>query len=186
MIEYRITKANDKILHEMWKNNRQLITISDNKFYFSKEVKKTKSSIKGKETKERKEFIEYYRKHITNKWSYAEPLIRKYELHLKDIDHDKIMQNLKDYKLFLEVNKTRSPLQAPSYLNSKRFLDDWEIIEDKSRKFIEDICKELNLTALEIDNLNSEIDSYEKKHNREVSDYNVRSLIHYIRTWKPL
>ena len=31
-------------------------------------------------------------------------------------------------------------------------------------------------------NVQTEIQAYERKHNKEVSDYNVRSLIHYVRT----
>ena len=96
------------------------------------------------------------------------------------------MQNLQDYKLFLEVNKTRPPVQVWTYLNQKRYLDTWEVVKDQSRKFINDIFKEMNLTAEEIDNVQTEIQAYEKKHNKEVSAYNVRSLIHYVRTWSPL
>jgi hypothetical protein len=71
---------------------------------------------------------------------------------------------------------------AQSYINQARYLDQWEIVEDMSRKFINDIFKELNLTDYEIQNTLTEIQAYEIKHKREVSDYNVRSIIHYIRT----
>ncbi len=59
--------------------------------------------------------------------------------------HNKIMENLKDYKLFLEVNKERNPLQVSTYLNQKRYKDKWEIVRDVSRKWINDIYKEKNL-----------------------------------------
>lgn len=48
MIEYRITTHNDKILNEFWKEDWQLIQILDNKMYWSRPVKKTRT-IKNKE-----------------------------------------------------------------------------------------------------------------------------------------
>jgi len=174
------------MLKNMWEDNWSW---QQDKFWLSifyKEVKKIKKAISWKETKERLEFITYYRKNITNKWSYWDSLIRKYELTIKDYKHEFIMENLKDYKKFLEVYKTRAPLQVWSYLNWNRYMDTWDIIEDKSRKFINDIFKEMDLEQVTIDNVLTEIQAYEKKHNKEVTDYNVRSLIHYVQTWEPL
>ena len=78
MYEHKIIKANDKaiwILQEEW---RGLCTIYEDKMYFKKKVTQTKNTISWKETEQRKEFIEFYRKNITNKWSYSEPLSMKY------------------------------------------------------------------------------------------------------------
>ena len=87
------------------------------------------------------------------------------------------MDNLNDYKLFLEVNKSRSPLQVTTYINQKRYLDNWEIIKEQSRKFVNDIFKEKQLNADEIEFMTKEIETYEKTQNREATDYNVRAII---------
>lgn len=176
-IEYKITTHDDRVLRQFWKDGWQLIQILDWKMYWSRELKQTKTPIKWKETKERKEFIEFYRKNITNKWSYWDPVIRKYEIALESTPHKTIMDNLKDYKLFLEINKTRPPLQVTTYINQKRYFDKWEIVKDMSRKFINDIFKEKQLNADEIEFMTKEIETYEKTQNREASDYNVRAII---------
>lgn len=114
-------------------------------------------------------------------------LIVKYNTLCKEWLHSKIMDNLKDYKIYLEVTKKKDyALMAQTYINQARYNDTWEIVQDQSRKFINDIFKELELNADEIENVKTEIQAYEKKHNKEVTDYNVRSLIHYVRTGSPL
>ena len=71
-----------------------------------------------------------------------------------------------------------------TYLNQYRFLEKHEIIQDMSRKFINDIYKELDLNSTVIDNVNTEISAYEAKHKREVTDGVVRNIIHYVQTWE--
>jgi len=188
MYEYKLIKLNNSALPKLWKEWRELTSIYNEIMYFKKHIRATREVKIDKESKESKEWLEYitaYRK-VNNNWSYDKRLIKKYHEVIEETPHKDIMENLKEYKLFLEVNKTRNPLQAWPYLNGRRYLDTWEIVKDQSRKFINDIFKELELTAEEIDNVKLEIKAYETKHNKEVTDWNVRSLIHYVRTWQPL
>jgi hypothetical protein len=137
---------------------------------FYREVKRKAPETKiDKESPEWKEFIKAYRD-INNNGSYDKRLISKYHKVIKETPHKQIMENLKDYKKFLQVNKTRNPLQAPTYINQERYMDTWEVIKDVSRKFINDIYKEKDLNADEIDNINTEISAYELKHKREVTN----------------
>ena len=81
------------------------------------------------------------------------------------------MANLEDYTTYLEVKKKKDyALMAQTYINQERYNDEWEIIEDMCRKYINEIYKEKKLSADEISNMNTEIQAYEVKHNREVTD----------------
>ena len=177
MIEYRITTHNDKILNEFWKEDWQLIQILDNKMYWSRVVKKTITSSIWEKTKEWIEFRDKY-KTIKNSWLSANSLIVKYNKLCKEWLHSKVMANLEDYVTYLEVKKKKDyALMAQTYINQERYKDEWEIIEDMSRKFINDIFKEKKLNADEIEFMTKEIEVYEKTQNREASDFNVRSII---------
>lgn len=91
---------------------------------FYKQEKKTITQNIDNESPEYIEFITAYRK-INNKWSYDDRLINKYHKAIKEKSHKEIMENLQDYKKHLKAFN-KPALQAPSYLNSKRYLDNWE------------------------------------------------------------
>ena len=88
MLIYRITKADDKILPILWKENRNLNCISDGKMYWSKKEIKKRNTKEVEATPEFLEFIKKYREIITNKGSYDNRLISKYEEALKDKTHE--------------------------------------------------------------------------------------------------
>ena len=73
--------------------------------------------------------------------------------------------------MYLEVKKKQDyALMAQTYINQARYKDKWEIVEDMSKKFINNIYKEKELNTSEIEFMNAEIKRYEAKHNREVTD----------------
>jgi len=129
---------------------------------FSKEEKKTINITIDKPTPEWEEFIKLFR-NINPKWSYDKTLIRKYHKAIKEHSHKLIMDNLTNYKLYLEVKKTIPPDMVSTYLNQNRFLDKYEVIQDLSRKFINDIFIERKLNKEQIDNALSEINAWGNK-----------------------
>ena len=183
MIRYKVTKFNPTKLEELWKENRQLVTIYEWIMYFSKTEKQTRKAKLSMQFPEYTEFITFYRK-INNNWSYDDRLIAKYKDILKDVKHESIMNNLEEYKLFLEFNKTRSPLQVWSYLNRKGYLEKWEIVKDMSKKWIDNIFKERKLDKYTIDTTLLEIDNRERKNNKEITSWVLDKLIHYVQTWE--
>ena len=179
MIKYRIIKANDEALTIMWEENWELVSISDWKMYFKKKIIWTKSIKLDEVSPEYTEFIKAYRKINTN-WSYDERLIAKYHKALEEVSHTDIMKNIEEYKLFLEVNKERPPLQVSSYINQKRYKDKWEIIKDVSRKWLNEIFQERWLNANEIEILNWEIKGWEDKWKKEIRRWVVYEMIKQI------
>ena len=179
MYEYKTKKwALNTLLEEMYWDGYRLAHFDKETQYsiWDKEIKRTNNAIIEKESPEYLEFIKAYRK-INNKWSYDNRLIAKYHKVIKKTPHKNIIENLKDYKLFLEVNKTRKSLQAWPYLSGSRYLDKWEVVSDMSKKFVNDIYKEKELNKDEISYMNTEIDAYELKHKKEVTDWVVRNII---------
>lgn len=184
--EYGTSPINMEYLTPMWKDWRFLNAIHDWKMIWSKPVKKTVTKKEPRKDEKWLEFRTLYNT-IKDSWLSNSTLIVKYNTLCDEWLHDMIIENLKQYKIYLETKKKQQyALMAQTYLNQERFRDKWEIIEDQSRKFINDIFKELELTADEISNVKTEIQAYEIKHKKEVSDWTVRSLIHYIRTGSPL
>lgn len=177
MIEYRITKSDDRILHQMGLNNWQLISISEGKMYWSKKKVQRKSVKEIKDTNEWLEFRDLYKTIKNNGLSNA-TLKDNYNKLVEQWLHETVMWNLVEYKKYLEVKKKKEfALMASTYINQARYKDDWDIIEDLSRKFINDIFKEKDLNSDEIDNITTEISAYELKHKREVTDWVVRNMI---------
>jgi hypothetical protein len=75
--------------------------------------------------------------------------------------HTDIMQNLSDYKKHLEAFN-KPPLQVGTYINQKRYLDKFETIKvDFSKKWIDDLFKELKTPPNIIDPVLTEIDKRE-------------------------
>ena len=177
MIEYRIIKSNYKVLPELWKENWQLLVIDNWNMIFSRTIKQTREVTIDKESPEWLEFIKTYRA-INNNGSYDKRLIKKYHEVIKETPHIEIMDNLKDYKLHLEVTKKQKfALQVWTYLNKASYKNTWEIVKDVSKKWINDIYKERKLTAPEIDMINTEISAWETKQNQEIRSWVVYNMI---------
>jgi len=84
---------------------------------------------------------------INKNGSYADTLIRKYEIVLTENKHSDIMKNLKEYIEHIDAYK-KPPLQAGTYLNQKRYLDPWETVKvDFTTKWIDDILKERQIPS---------------------------------------
>lgn len=166
-------------LYQMYRNGRRLA-------HYDKEVKisvwdrKTKRTITKTDPVKDKQWLEFRAlyKQIKDSWLSNPTLIVKYNKLCKEWLHSKIMENLKDYKIYLEATKKKDyALMASSYINQSRYNDKWEIVKDMSKKFINDIFKEKELNADEQDYIMSEVKNYEFKHHREVTDGVVRNMI---------
>ena len=163
MIEYRITVHDDKILKTMWSESRQLIQIINGKMYWSKQIKKTVTKKNHEPTKEFLEFRERYNT-IKKNWLYDQSLIKNYNECVSKWLHKDIMANLESYITYLEVtDKKDYALMATTYINRKRYLDEWVVVKDLSRKRIDDLFKQRELNPDVISNVLTEIDAREAK-----------------------
>ena len=177
MYEHKIIKSSDKAIWILQKENWELCAIDSGKMYFKKQVKATREVKIDKPSKEWLEFIKLYRE-INNNWSYDTRLIKKYHEVIKQTPHDDILTNLKDYKLHLEVTKKQKfALQVWTYLNKASYKNTWEIVKDMSKKWINDIYKDRELLAPEIDMINTEISAWEIKHKQEIRSWVVNEMI---------
>ena len=168
MIKYKSIKTPEtakeylNMLKEFWEDNWSW---QQDKFWISIFYKKivTQAETKTKLEKawpEYTEFIKTYRS-INTKWSYDDRLITKYNNILKEYKHIDIINNLSDYKKHLEAFN-KPPLQVGTYLNQKRFLDNWEIVKvDFTKKWIDDVFKQRNIPQNIIDPVLTEIDRRE-------------------------
>lgn len=147
--------------------------------YFKKKVISKKETEKKLENAwpEYTEFIKTYRS-INTKWSYDDRLIIKYNNILKEYKHINIMNNLSDYKKHLEAFN-KPPLQVWTYLNQKRFLDNWEIVKvDFVHKWIDDLFKQRNIPQNIIDPVLTEISLWEAKHKgKELTIWTLENMI---------
>ena len=185
MIEYRITKHNDSILTKMWEENRKLITIFDNKMYFSKSIKSINNKKIYEPTVEFIEFRDRYRK-IKKNWLYDQSLIKNYNECVEKWWHKKIMENLENYIKYLEVSKKMEfALMATTYINRKRYLDEWNIVKDMSRNWMNIILREKEFESDIIENIMSEVKVWEAKQKKEMSQWVFENIITYVLSnWK--
>ncbi len=185
MIVYRVIKKDIYALPKLWKEWWIMSWVDNDYMYFYKEIKETKKrSREEKEaikTPERKEFFDLYKTIKSNGLS-DDKLIHKYNKLVAEWLHDKIILNVKQYKTYLEVKKKKEfALMAQTYLNQARYNDKWEIIEDTSKKFINDIFEERKLNKTQIDNCLTEISNWEYKNKpREITTGITNNIIDYI------
>lgn len=185
MIKYKSIKTPEtakeylNMLKEFWEDNRSW---QQDKFWLSIFYKKVTTAVETK-TKlkiawvEFTEFINEYRTIKTN-WSYDERLITKYNNILKEYKHKGIMKNLSDYKKHL-LAFNKPALQVWTYLNQKRFLDNWELIKiDYSKKWIDDLFKERNIPQNIIEPVLIEIERREKSNpKKELTIWIIDNMI---------
>ncbi len=181
MIEYRIVKADNSILPQMWKNNWQLIQILDNKMYFSKQVKQEYNATIWDKNKEWLEFRTKY-KEIKDSWLSSNALIVKYNKLTKEWLHTSIMNNLDDYAKHLEAHKKKEYwLMAQTYINQERYRDNWEVVKvDFWKKWINDLLKERWFTIEVCDNIIGEVNAWEVKQKNEMTSWVLENIIKYV------
>lgn len=177
MYEHKIIKANDKAILVLQKDKWWLCAIANWKMYFKRAITRTNKKSIWEKNKEWLEFKNIY-KDIKNSWLSNNILIVKYNKLCDEWLHKEIIENLKQYKIYLEATKKKDyALMAQTYINQERHKDEWEVIKDFSKKFINDIYKEKKLNAEEISNINIEVQAWEVKQNREITDWIVRNII---------
>ena len=192
MIEYKKHKTPDnikeyfEILKKEWENNYEFVMEKFSYLIFSKKVCWKIDTIK-KEVIKTKEWLEFYEiyKTIKNNWLSSDRLINKYNSLVDLWLHNLIINNLKKYKKYLEVkNKQEYALMASTYINQARYNDKWEIVEDMSKKWINDIFEERWLEKHIIDNVLTEIQNWEYKNKpKEITNWVVNNIIDYV-LWK--
>jgi len=187
MIKYRVIKTNYKALEKLWEDNWQLICIDNDKMIFSKKVT-SKSDRDKKQAIKTKEFIEFSNLYKTLKpnWLSSDSLIKKYNQLVEQWLHNKIMLNLNQYKKYIEVKRKQDyVLMASTYINKARYEDEWEIVEDMSKKWINDVFIEKWLTSDVIDNVLTEISAWETKNKpKELTNWVLENIIRYVLTWE--
>lgn len=189
MIQYKTHKTPEipkeylKMLQEMWNDN---YLWQQNKFWYSIFYRKVTSKIdkEKKDATKTSEWLEFYEiyKTIKNSWLSNDTLINKYNKLVSEWKHSIVIENLQQYKKYLEVtNKKDYALMASTYINQRRFEDSWNIEIDLSKKFIDDIYKERKLSAEVINNVKTEISSREVKNKpKEITTWVVNNIIDYV------
>jgi hypothetical protein len=80
------------------------------------------------------------------------------------------MDNLENYIKYLEVSKKMEfALMATTYINRKRYLDEWNIVKDMSRNWMNIILREKEFESDIIENIMSEVKVWEAKQKKEMS-----------------
>lgn len=181
-IQYRITKADDKILPKMWTENWQLIAISDWKFYFSKKSVDKKAQNPQETSQEFLIFRSLYKK-LKQNWLYDPKLHIKFEEKRKEYWLEVIMKNLDQYIKHCQVqNKPEDKILMPTtYLNQNRFLDNWALVNTvTSIKWINDIFEERGFSKELIDNIMQEVKAWEVKQKKEITVWVLNNIIDYV------
>jgi len=179
------TKEYFEMLQQLWEHNWEW---QQDKYWISIFFKKVpwKTDRDKKQTIKTPEWIEFFEiyKDIKNNWLSNDNLIIKYNKLVQEWLHDTIIQNLKDYKLYLEVKKKKDyALMASTYINQARYKDKWEIVEDQSKKFLNDLFMDRKLEKTIIDNIMLEINKWEEKQKKEITFWVANNIIDYV-LWK--
>lgn len=183
IIEYRTTPINLDYLTPMWKEWWIYRWEWWGKMIWSKEVKK---KVNKKLYEPTKEFIEFRDKYKTIKKNglYDQSLVKNYNECVSEWLHKSIMKNLDNYIMYLEVGKKKEfALMPTTYINRKRYLDEWILVKDIWKKWIHDIFKDRELSTVVIDNVLTEIQAWEVKNKpKEITSGIVMNIIDYILT----
>jgi len=181
MIEHKIIKINDSAIKILEKENWELCTIYNNKMYFKRKIKTVKNRISYEDLPETIEFKNRY-KDIKKNWLYDQSLTKNYNECVKKWLHKDIMINLESYITYLEVNDKKDyALMPTTYINRKRYLDEWVVVKDMSKKFIDDICKDRKLSSDIIKNVLIEIKAREVKNpKKELTTGICNNIINYV------
>lgn len=165
MYEHKIIKANDTHISTLQKEWWGLVCIDNWKMYFKKKITKTVNKAIWDKNKEWLEFRNKY-KEIKDSWLSSNSLIVKYNKLTKEWLHTSIINNLDDYKKHLEVHKKKDyALMAQTYINQKRYLDNWEIIKvDFSTKWRSDLLKERKIPPEYCELINLEAKKWDANH----------------------
>lgn len=164
MYEYKLIKLNNSALPKLWKEWRELTSIYNEIMYFKRVIKQTRNITIDKESPEWLEFIMEYRK-INNNGSYAKTLIKKYHEVLKEKPHKEMMEKLEEYKKHLEAFSFKNPVQAPVFLNQKRYLETYEVVKvDYTNKWKDDMLREQKVPKDCVSAIMTENSAWESTH----------------------
>lgn len=161
---YRLTKLDNWILEDMWKDERELVTILVDVMYWKKSVKQSRNVVIDKPTPEREEFLKAYRK-LKAMWSYDDTLIKKYHTAIIDFPHKKMMEKLDEYSRHLEAFDFKKPVMLSVFLNQKRYKEDYEVSNvDFTQKWKDDMLREQKVPKTCIDAIMTENNAWESTH----------------------
>lgn len=179
MIKYRIIKANDEALHTMWKENWELVSISDSKMYFMKKIV-SKQDREEKQLTKSPEFIEFAKKYYIIKDSGLsdEKLIAKYN---KLIDkHQEIMNWLDKYirKIKAENIAINFILMASTFISQERWKDEFTIMENRvwfAQKWMLPYLQDLPEERIQF--IVNKVREREKKYNKDCTEWVLQNII---------
>lgn len=141
MIEYRIIKLDNSALHEMWRNNWQLICINEWMMYFSKQVKQSREQKKAIQTPE---YLEFRKAYPSSTGIYDDKLIKKYNDLVNEWLHKDIINAVEQYKKELAVTWQAKIANASTFLNQKRWLQNFRVVKDVNEEWVNDMLKWLD------------------------------------------
>lgn len=140
MIAYRITRANDGILPKMGEEGWQLISIYEWKMYFSREERKKKEKKKAIQSNEYLSFRNIY---PSKTGIYDDKLIIKYNDLVTQGLHTDIMVAVTQYIKEIEVTGQSKICNASTFLNQKRWLQDFRVVRDSNEEWVNKEIKHL-------------------------------------------
>ncbi len=180
MFEYKYLKFNPTLLEWLWKEGWELTTIYEWIMYFKKSIKKTIIKSIWVANKERLEFRWAY-KDIKNSWLSCNALMCKYNKLTVEWKHTSIMKNLDDYSKHLTAHKKKEyALMAQTYINQKRYEDNWEVVKvDFATKWRSDMIKDQNIPEMYIEPIMLEAKKWDATHwtTREMTSWNFQIMI---------
>lgn len=181
MFEYRIIKANDEALKVLWKENRELTTIYNDKMYFKKKII-SKSEREEKQASKSNEFIEFAKLYWTIKktWLSDDKLINKYNKLAKEWKHTEIMDWLARYikKIKAENTAEKFILMASTFINQNRYTEEFIVLENRvwfTHKWILPLLQEVEEEKAQL--VLDKIRQREKQTNKEITEWVAINII---------
>lgn len=183
MFEYRIIKANDEALKVLWKENRELTTIYNDKMYFKKKII-SKSEREEKQASKSNEFIEFSKLYWTIKktWLSDDKLINKYNKLAKEWKHTEIMDWLTRYikKIKAENTAEKFILMASTFINQNRYLEEFIVLENRvwfTQKWIIPYLQEVSEEKAQL--ILDKVREWEKKQSKEITKWVLQNIIEF-------
>lgn len=173
MIIYRIVRSNDAILPKMGEDGWQLISMYEGKMYFSREEKRKKEKNKAIQSEEYLSFRSLY---PSKTWIYDDKLIVKYNALVSEGLHSDIMVAVSQYIKEIEVTGQSKICNASTFLNQKRWLQDFRVVKDSNEEWVNKEIK--HLPSAKISQILDTKKIWEKEHpTKEFTIWVLRNII---------
>ncbi len=185
MINYKyINKSTDiklnlKTISELWKQNWEYKNELDWILIFCKKVVSKQDKEKKQETKS-PEFIEFAKLYPKKTDLSSDNLIQKYNKLALEWKHTVILEWLKRYINYIEVEKTAPKFikNAYTWINANSWENEYKILENRfwyNKKFISEMLNWMN--SKQVEYIMWKIKEREKKNNKEMTEWVLQNII---------